>query len=125
MSEEAIPDEVRRFILTAIPSVPYLEAVLQFQRQPEVPRSAEDIGRALYVSVGTATELLQAMSDAGVVQAQGEQFRYAPDEALGQALTQLAEVYARNLIGVSGLIHDATQRSAQRFAEAFRLRRRT
>ncbi|WP_457391493.1 hypothetical protein [Roseateles sp. P5_E1] len=125
MKDDAVPDDVRRFILTAIPSVPYLEAVLQFHRQPDVLRSADDIARALYVSAATATELLEAMCAAGVVQEDEGRFRYAPEKALRDTLVKLAEIYAGDLIGVTELIHDKTQRSAQRFAEAFRLRRRT
>jgi hypothetical protein len=30
MRDDAIPDDVRRFILTAVPSAPRLEALLQF-----------------------------------------------------------------------------------------------
>lgn len=125
MSADTIPDDVRRFILTAIPSVPYLEAVLQFQRRPNVHQSAEDIARALYVSPSTANELLEEMTAAGILKADGDRFQYAPEATLGEAVDRLAEVYARNLIGVTELIHDTTRRSAQRFAEAFRLRKRT
>lgn len=120
-----IPDEVRRFILTAVPSVPYLEAVLQFQRHPNARQSAADIAKALYVSPSTASALLDAMCAAGILKLDGDRFRYAPDAVLADALARLAEVYGRNLIGVTELIHDTTRRNAQRFAEAFNLRRRT
>jgi Mn-dependent DtxR family transcriptional regulator len=124
--KDEIEDDVRRFILTSIPSVPYLEAMLQFQRRPDAPQSAGDIAGALYVSVATAQELLAALSAAGIVREdEGGRYRYAPEAALAAALSRLAEVYARNLVGVTELIHDTTQRSAQRFAEAFRLRKRT
>ncbi len=125
MTAEPIPDDVRRYILTAIPSVPYLEAVLQFQRHPDTCQSADDIAKALYVSAHTAGELLDAMTATGILKADGNAFRYAPDAALAETLARLAQVYTRNLIGVTELIHDTTQRSAQRFAEAFRLKRRT
>jgi len=125
VSADAIPDDVRRFILTAVPSVPYLEAVLQFQRQPGARRSAQDMAGALYVPLAAAAELLQALREAGILQDDGDGwFRYAPEEALARMLSRLAEAYARDLIGVTALIHDSTQRNAQRFAEAFRLRTR-
>ncbi|HEY8877078.1 MAG TPA: winged helix-turn-helix transcriptional regulator [Roseateles sp.] len=125
MRTDAIPDDVRRFILTAIPSVPYLEAVLQFQRRPHARQSADDIARALYVSPSTANELLEELTAAGILKADGDRFQYAPEAPLAEALDRLAEAYAHNLIGVTELIHDTTRRSAQRFAEAFRLRKRT
>ncbi len=33
MTATDIPDDLRRFILTSVPSVPYLEAILLLQRE--------------------------------------------------------------------------------------------
>jgi hypothetical protein len=38
-------------------------------------------------------------------------------------LDRLAEAYAQDLVMVTRLIHDSVQRNAQRFADAFRLRK--
>lgn len=127
-SDNAIPDDVRRFILTSIPSVPYLEAVLQFRSQPAQPRSTSDIAQALYIPDEAAAQLLRQLHAAGVIETSpgGEEtYAYAPSAALERALTALAEVYARNLVGVTELIHDTTRKQAQQFAQAFMLRRRT
>lgn len=120
-----IPDDVRRFVMTSVPSVPYLEAMLLFHGAPEQERSAGNVASLLYLKEQVAGELLEALCSAGVIApaASGQgRFRYAPSEAALGAIDKLAEVYAGNLVGVTNLIHDRTQRSAQRFADAFKLR---
>jgi hypothetical protein len=124
---KAIPDDVRRFVLTSIPSVPYLEAALLLYRGRGKVYSAADVARELYMTERAAADLLQALVDAGIVSAAPEgtdRYHYAPrDEAIGTAVSRLADVYAADLVGVAKLIHDATQKNAQRFADAFKLRK--
>ena len=40
----AIPDDVRRFILTSVPSVPYLEAMLLLRGEPQAAWDASALG---------------------------------------------------------------------------------
>jgi DNA-binding IclR family transcriptional regulator len=117
---------LRRFILTSIPSVPFLEAALLFQQQPKRPRGADDLAAALYIPRAKATELLEALQSAGIIAASsgGNAYTFAPRDAeLASMLVELAGAYRTDMIDVTRLIHDATQRSAQRFADAFKLRK--
>lgn len=123
--DHTIPDDVRRFVLTSVPSVPYLEAALLFQREPDLARSTEDTARALYIAPRAAGELLAQLCDSGVLRDEGGRFLYAPAADLEEALNRLARCYASDLIGVTKLIHDMTQQHAQRFADAFKWRRKT
>jgi hypothetical protein len=119
---------LRRFILTSIPSVPFLEAALLFQRQPQRPRDADDLAAALYIPRVKAAELLEALQSAGVVAAasDAQACTFAPRDAeLAAMLVELANAYRTDMIGVTHLIHDATQRNAVRFADAFKLRKDT
>ena len=122
-----IPDDTRRFVLTSIPSVPYLEAALLLHGQPGEERSAAEVAARLYVAERNAAELLKALCAAGILQCSDTpepRYRYSPkDASLADAMDALAKAYAENLVGVTTLIHDATQKSAQRFADAFRLRK--
>ncbi len=121
-----IPEDVRRFVLTSIPSVPYLEAALLFLRAPGVERSSAELAQALYIPEPKAAALLLELEGAGVLApvAEGGRYRFAPQsEALGQALERLAGIYAADVIGVTHLIHEQTGKNAQRFADAFRLRK--
>jgi hypothetical protein len=123
----AIPDDVRRFVLSSVPSVPYLEAALLLHAQPGQERSAAEVAARLYVTDRTAAELLRALCQAGLAECTAtpeDRYRYAPKDAvLAATIDALARVHAENLIGVTQLIHDAMQKSAQRFADAFRLRK--
>ncbi len=123
-TEESLPDDVKRFVLTSISSVPYLEAILLLRREPARVFDEQALARALGNVERTAAELLERLCAAGVAAAEGAGGRYAPrDERLAQALDRLAAYYATHLIDVTRLIHDATRKSAHRFADAFKLRK--
>ena len=121
-----IPEDIRRFVLTSIPSVPYLEAALLFQRAPTVERAAQELVQALYIPDAKAAALLTELRAAGIIAADADEarYRYAPKtEALAQTLELLASTYGSDVIGVTNLIHEQTGKNAQRFADAFRLRK--
>lgn len=59
-----IPDDVRRFVLTSIPSVPFLEAALLFHRSPQTERTHIEVAHSLYLPEQKAAELLQALCEA-------------------------------------------------------------
>ncbi|UUX94758.1 hypothetical protein [Aquabacterium sp. J223] len=120
-----LPEDLQRFILVSVPSVPYLEALLLMRNGPPSGCSAAELARSLYIADRPAADLLAALAAAGVVapaDAAGR-FRYAPAPALAAMLDRLAEAYAQDLIAVTRLIHDGVHRNAQRFADAFRLRK--
>lgn len=127
MTQDTIPDDVRRFILTSIGSVPFLEAMLLMRRHSATGWNASMLAQRLYVVEKSAEELLLALQDAGYVKpAQGAEgfYRYSPlTEDLGRMCDRLAEVYARHIVGVTTLIHSNVDKRAQRFADAFKWRK--
>lgn len=125
MSNSELPAEVRRLILTSIPSVPYLEAVLLLRAQPQQPWDAAQLARRLYVPERTGAELLQQLRDNGVAvdtRAPGL-VCYGPEPGLREVLEDLARCYSANLVTVTDLIHSRIERRAQQFADAFRFRK--
>jgi hypothetical protein len=124
-----LPDDIRRFILTSIPSVPYLEAALLLRAHRERRYTAMDVAQHLYMPERPAAELLVNLCAAGIVECavpgdEPQHYRYAPStEALERSMDALAACYAINLLGVTNLIHDTTQKSAHQFADAFTLRK--
>jgi hypothetical protein len=121
-----ISEDTRRFVLTSIPSIPYLEAILLFKRDRSAEWSAKRLGQALYIPESAASALVQALASAGVITGATDAslFHYSPrDATLDGALNALEEAYRADMIGVTRLVHDATQRSAQRLADAFRIRK--
>lgn len=124
MSDPELSADLRRFILTSVPSVPYLEAVLLLRAEADKEWDASHLARRLYVPERTGAELLELLRSSGVgipVGASG--LRYAPGPELADLLDRLAQSYATNLVAVTDLIHSRIDRRAQQFADAFRFRK--
>ncbi|NNU43314.1 hypothetical protein [Ramlibacter montanisoli] len=123
MTSPELPAEVRRFILTSVPSVPYLEALLLLRAEPSRSWDAVQLARRLYVPERSGTELVQLLRDSGTAAAEGDAVRYAPTAELAELLDRVAQAYATDLLTVTELIHSRIDRRAQRFADAFRFRK--
>lgn len=126
IDDTQMPQEVRRFILSSVGSVPYLEALLLLRSAPEVSWGARQVAQRLYTGEKLARELLQDLVLNGVAEADGElpQFRYQPaSPELRQLLDRVADFYAKHLVAVTHLIHSRTDKRAHQFANAFRWRK--
>ena len=119
-----IPDDLRRFILTSVPSVPYLEAMLLLRAGPGADWQAADLARRLYIPQQKAEELLQQLVDAGLVSNEGPCWRWRPAGDAAALVDRLAHIYAGELVEVTELIHTREERRARQFADAFRLRKK-
>ena len=123
MTAATIPGDVRRFLLAAVPTVPHLEALLLLRGRPG-PWSLPQLCSRLYVDAADATTLLEDLAESGLVASGDEGFGYAPADAeLAATVDALAALYARQTVAVAELIHSSSDRKAQRFADAFRLRK--
>jgi hypothetical protein len=120
-----IPDDVRRFVLTSIPSVAYLEAILLFMRSAQRRWSTEEVASSLYLQPRAASELLETLCAAGVVSCDSACYSYSPSAEFAQFIERVAQAYHANLVGVTNLIHSGTKKSAIQFADAFKLRKDT
>src|SRR6478735_11513494 len=119
-----VPEEVRRFLLGAIPSVPHLEALLLLHADPARGWDAPGLGARLYLDAGRAGQLLADLARAGLAVVTAGSFRFAPSEAsLVAVVDAVARTYGRHLVEVAELIHAARDHKAQRFADAFLLRK--
>lgn len=127
MNSSAIPDDIRRYVIQCVPSVPYIEAVLLMRDSGPAVWPASLLGRRLYLREEDASRLLAKLQiDGIVVQQLGAEpgYRYAPSSPdLERLWEQLAVVYARNLIEVSTLIHTKPTAKAQMLANAFMWRK--
>ena len=125
MSREPIPEDLRRFLLTSVPSVPFIEAMLVLRAQPSEPLALSAIAKRLYIPEKTAAEIAQQLIDVGVARRDEQAaMRFAPATAELQAmLDMLASFYRSHLVDVTDLIHSKTARRAQQFADAFKWRK--
>nr|WP_091662757.1 hypothetical protein [Massilia sp. PDC64] len=126
MDKPSIPEDLRRFVLTSIPSVPFLEALLLMRADPDHAWRRETLARRLYVREKTAEDLLADLCTARIaVPCQdADGYRYAPaDAGMRERIDRLADVYATHLVEVTHLIHSSLDRKAQQFADAFKWRK--
>ena len=123
MTAATIPGDVRRFLLATIPTVPHLEALLLLRgRREDWPLAL--LANRLYVDAANARALLDDLAVAALVTAGEAGYRYAPADAdVATTVDTLAALYARQTVAVAELIHSSSDRKAQRFADAFRLRK--
>jgi len=125
MTNRAVPDAVRRFILTSIPSVPFLEALLLLRSDPSRSWTPAHVAARLYVGDQDALELLQELHQAGMAErAEDGGFLYRPRSGeLAGTVDELARTYTRHLVGITDLIHSRLEKRARQFADAFRWRK--
>lgn len=125
MPHDPVPEEIKRFIMTSIPSVPYLEAMLLLRANPTQSWAAADTAQRLFVADKVAFDLLAALCQAGVLtESAPAQFCYQPrSDSLMKMIDQLADCYSQYLMPVTHLIHSKSDKRARQFAEAFKLRK--
>lgn len=120
--EGTIPDDVRRFVLTSIPTVPHLETLLLLWRDPRDGWTVEEIAQRLYVPPAVAEGLAKDLCVAELVDCEGEPAMYRArrePERLDTLVGGLDRAYTRHLREVTRLIHSNLDRRAERFKQAF------
>jgi len=118
----SISDDVRRFVLTSIPTVPHLETLLLLWREPQRDWSLEQIAERLYVTPAVAEGLAQDLCQADLIECSGDPLRYRSrrePERLANLIHGLDRAYTRHLREVTRLIHSNVDRRAERFKQAF------
>ena len=126
MAEEAISEDLRRFILTSVASVPHLEAVLLLRGKLDHPWSSTEVARRLYMPEKAADDLLVDLQGSGILGRDEATACYCFQPAtpeLRDMIEQLAAAYSSNLIAVTDLIHAKSGRKARIFADAFKWRK--
>jgi hypothetical protein len=127
MDNFSIPEDLRRFVLTSIPSVPFLEALLLMRADPEQCWSRDTLARRLYVRDKVAEGLLDELCLAGIAApspADADVYCYHPrEDILRERIDRLADLYSTHLVEVTHLIHSSLDRKAQQFADAFKWRK--
>lgn len=131
MATLPIPDDIRRFVLTSIPSVPHLEALLLVRAREGDAWSTAAVAERLYIGEKVAQGLMRDLCRSGMTSAHEVPhdrfyYRYHPSsEAMRAMIDRLATLYASNLLEVTHLIHSTLDRKGQLFADAFKWRKDT
>jgi hypothetical protein len=117
---QPIPDEVRRFLLTSIPTVPHLETLLLLWREPDQAWPVESIAARLYVSLDRATRLVNDLCQAQFLDKENTsaRYRFRREPALVSLLSCVDAAHSRRLREVTALIHANTNGRPAPFAPA-------
>ena len=130
MAPPPIPEDIRRFVLTSIASVPHLEALLLLRLDEGEFWSVARIAERLYISEKVAHALMVELCRAGMIEprdgpGRAVSYRYQPSSpALRQTIDELAGLYALQLVDITHLIPSKLDRKAQQFADAFTWRKK-
>jgi hypothetical protein len=123
MPGDFIPDGVREFVFRYIDSIVELEALLLLRSESGLAWAPAAVAQRLYISQDAASGVLGRLQARGLVACEGAMYRYecTPGEISTQ-VEAVAEVYARQLIPMTNLIHSKPSRIRE-FADAFRFRK--
>lgn len=126
MAKNEIPPNVRRFVLTSIPTVPHIEALMLVRATAPARWTPSALAQRLYVQPAVASGVLADLYSAGMLQSEDSSstyyFREQPCE-LCDVIANLAVLYSSNLVEITLLIHSKLDRKAQQFADAFTFRK--
>jgi hypothetical protein len=118
-------EEVLRFLLERFETVPHLEAALLIWQNQTMAWTAEFLAGRIYVSAATGREILEDLCRAGLLRKTvGHEYLYEPawDTKLNM-LPRVADLYRRQLVRVTKLIHTQGSSSVREFARAFQIKK--
>ena len=108
MVNQEIPADVRSFVLSNIPSIPHLEALMLLRRAAPDCWSARVVARRLYISEQSAAAVLADLSRTGMLCCDPSAgtfcYSHSPD-SISMVVDKLSALYASHLVEVTGLIH--------------------
>jgi hypothetical protein len=124
MEDEALPEDVLRFIADRIDSVPHLEALLLLWESPKQRWSESEIAARVYVKGDIARRLLQDLAHRHLIAESGSLYVYnATWDDSNQLMPRVADTYRRHLIRIAKIIHSKASPGVQEFARAFQLKK--
>ena len=119
--------QVDRFIVDEIDSVPQLEALLLFWKNRPQVWSCESMAKSLYVSPDVSRDILARLAQRHLItpveSGRGEFALNADSEEKERLLASLDAIYRRELVRISNMIHTKASRGVRDFADAFRLKK--
>ena len=125
MPGDALPDHVRAFIATYVPSVLQLELILHlFEARPNY-LTLGNLSKALGVDSGVLSEQLAQLQRQGLVSMQTPNIAYGYLSSPGQqdnTIGDLAAAYRDRRVSVIAFIYSQPADRLRSFADAFRLR---
>lgn len=124
MVDDLIPDDIKQFILMGIDSVAHLEALLLLRTGANDKWEVPVVAQRLYITEQETSQVLKRLCEQGLVMINGKEpllFQYRPKSAeLARMIDRMAEVYKKQLVPVTNLIHSKPRVSRiQGLADSF------
>lgn len=125
------PDEkqhdVLEFIREYIDTVPELEALLLLWEQRPSPWNIEDLAQRLYISTEETRTILLDLKGKGLISVasgHSESFQYdLVSDQRNDLIRRTEELYRRQIVRISTLIHSKPSSAVRDFARAFRFKK--
>src|ERR1051325_10780990 len=122
MKEDAFDDEVYRFFLNEVDTIPQMEALLLLWDSRPRRWSARELSERLYLEVAAIPAVMAALVQRQLARADGDRiYEYSPTEARDRLMEKVASAYRQNLVRATTIIHSKASSAAREFARAFRL----
>lgn len=121
--EDLIRPQVDRFVVEEVDSVPHLEALLLLWNSRPKQWSPEDMGKALYLTSESTQSILQELANRKFVSTDGGRYAYQSDPDRDRIIGALDQIYRREIIRISNMIHSKASPAVRAFARAFRLKK--
>lgn len=125
-ADEQAREDIDRFILDQIDTVPHLEALLLLWRSRPHAYSVEDLAKGLYVRVEEARKIAQDLLRKGLITAAAERpemFCYEPEAEKDRLIELTDTIYRKELIRITRMIHAKASPAVREFARSFRFKR--
>ena len=127
MSPDAIPADIAQFILEKIDSVAEMEALLLLHRSPGQEWDVAAVAKRLYVDDRQAhAALARLVEEKLLVTRPNDPTRFLCSSGAPELKTlfdRVSEVYSKQLVPVTNLIHSKPKTRVQEFADAFKFRK--
>ena len=123
---EGPAEDVLRFIMNRIDSVPELEALLLLWEQRPAALTVNQLASRLYVPRGVGAALIRVLERRKFIMRIAGGSAYAYDstwEPDSDFMSRVAETYRRHLIRVTRMIHSKASTAVLEFARAFEPRK--
>lgn len=121
--EDLERQQVDRFVIEEIDSVPHLEALLLLWNSRPKRWLPEEMGKALYLTTEYTQSVLQELVNRKLASSEAGRYAYEPDPDRDKVIEALDRVYRREIIRISNMIHSKASPAVRAFARAFRLKK--
>lgn len=122
--ENITDDDVYRFVLLQIDTVPHLEALLILWRSRPQVFTEHELAAQLFIDHGKVREIAKDLARADLISMDGnapQRYGYQQgNDRLDALIDALASLYRRELVSISHLIHTKAPSAARDFARAFK-----